>query len=110
MNVRLYRGIGIKSGAGFGPGDRTANRSEVFPQSLFDRPGEREHNDHRGRTVYSHDRIVEPDGRTFASSARMGLIVRLPGDVGPPMSPLPPRRGAYGFDAPYAPLLMVFGG
>jgi SAM-dependent methyltransferase len=26
------------------------------------------------------------------------------------MSTLPPRRGAYGFDAPYAPLLMVFGG
>ena len=26
------------------------------------------------------------------------------------MSSLPPRRGAYGFDAPYAPLLMVLGG
>ena len=26
------------------------------------------------------------------------------------MSSLPPRRGAYGFDAPYAPLLMLFGG
>ena len=26
------------------------------------------------------------------------------------MSSFPPRRGAYGFDAPYAPLLMVFGG
>jgi SAM-dependent methyltransferase len=26
------------------------------------------------------------------------------------MSSLPPRRGAYGFDAPYAPLLMAFGG
>ena len=27
-----------------------------------------------------------------------------------PVSPHPPRRGAYGFDAPYAPLLMAFGG
>jgi arsenite methyltransferase len=26
------------------------------------------------------------------------------------MSSLPPRRGAYGFDAPYAPLMMAFGG
>ena len=26
------------------------------------------------------------------------------------MSSLPPRRGAYGFDAPYAPLLMALGG
>ena len=26
------------------------------------------------------------------------------------MSSIPPRRGAYGFDAPYAPLLMAFGG
>ncbi len=26
------------------------------------------------------------------------------------MSSIPPRRGAYGFDAPYAPLLMVLGG
>src|SRR5262245_46577829 len=33
-----------------------------------------------------------------------------PGDVGSPMSSFPPRRGAYGFDAPYAPLLMAFGG
>jgi arsenite methyltransferase len=26
------------------------------------------------------------------------------------MSSIPPRRGAYGFDAPYAPLLMALGG
>jgi len=26
------------------------------------------------------------------------------------MSPLPPRRGAYGFDAPYAPILLALGG
>lgn len=26
------------------------------------------------------------------------------------MTPLPPRRGSYGFDAPYAPLLMALGG
>lgn len=26
------------------------------------------------------------------------------------MSSYPPRRGAYGFDAPYAPLLMALGG
>ena len=26
------------------------------------------------------------------------------------MSSFPPRRGAYGFDAPYAPLLMALGG
>ena len=26
------------------------------------------------------------------------------------MSSFPPRRGAYGFDAPYGPILMVLGG
>ena len=26
------------------------------------------------------------------------------------MSSSPPRRGAYGFDAPYAPILMALGG
>src|SRR5262249_32067756 len=45
-----------------------------------------------------------------SSHARIGPIVRSLGDIGSPMSSLPPRRGAYGFDAPYAPLMMAFGG
>src|SRR5438876_2024517 len=45
-----------------------------------------------------------------ASNARKGPSVRLLGDFGSPMSSLLPRRGAYGFDAPYAPLLMALGG
>jgi arsenite methyltransferase len=45
-----------------------------------------------------------------ASNARTGPIRRKFGNFGSPMSSLPPRRGAYGFDAPYAPLMMAFGG
>src|SRR5262249_45255731 len=43
-----------------------------------------------------------------ASTAREGPTVRLV--TWYPMTSLPPRRGAYGFDAPYAPLLMALGG
>src|SRR5581483_1484059 len=57
-------------------------------------------------------RIVSwgPTGVPQASNARKGPTVRPPRDFGSPMSSLPPRRGAYGFDAPYAPLLLALGG
>lgn len=49
-------------------------------------------------------------GRFGSPIARQGPIIHLSGNLVLPMNPLPPRRGAYGFDAPYAPLLMTLGG
>ena len=39
-----------------------------------------------------------------------GSMMSVPGGSGSSNHPHPPRRGDYGFDAPYAPLLMALGG
>src|SRR5207248_2798855 len=58
----------------------------------------------------SQDRVLGTEGRSVSLKRPQRPIVRLLGDFSSPMRSLPPRRGAYGFDAPYAPLLMILGG
>ena len=78
-----------------------ADPPQVLPQPLVDRPSTLEHN--------------APGAKSFRSREPCP-IVRLLGDwtylvTGvSPMRPHPPRCGDYGFDAPYAPLLMALGG
>src|SRR5262249_19666548 len=83
---------------------------QVLPQLLLDRPSNLSRMAFGENCFHSQGCVLGTDGRSVSLERPKGPIVRPPGSIGSPMSSLPPRRGDYGFDAPYAPLLMALFG